>query len=173
MLAGTTPGTAVPNAVVLAGTSFWELEISAEGLALMINEVAKLVAGAEGGLSITECFLTALPHVQVGPTEAYDTQGLHMLSGGGLKGMGGGRPGSPIGVQVQQQWVCSFCRAIVSSPLAPGPSGWDWARVVFRHDWRVGVLGEDPVGNIPCKRREPAPRMVEGSKGGECRNTRC
>ena len=100
MLVGTTPSTAVPNAMVLAGTGFWKLKIGAEKLALMINEVVKLVVGVKGELSITECFLTALPHVWVGPTEAYSTQGLHVLSGRGLKGMGGGRPKSSIGVWV-------------------------------------------------------------------------
>ena len=88
MLVGATASAAVPHSVVSAGTGFGELEIGAEGLALTVNEVAELVAGAEGRLSITECFLTALPHVRVGPPKAYGAQGLWLFRGGGTKGMG-------------------------------------------------------------------------------------
>jgi hypothetical protein len=70
MLVGTTSGTMVACTVVLAGAGFGQLEINAEGLALSVDEVAELGAGAECRLSIAEHLLMALPHVLVGPTEA-------------------------------------------------------------------------------------------------------
>ena len=61
------------HAVVLAGASFGELEVDAEGLPLAVDQVAELASGAESTVAVTECFLAALRHVRVGPTEADDT----------------------------------------------------------------------------------------------------
>ena len=67
--------------------SFGELEIDAEGFSLAVNEVAELAAGAECGISITECLLAALTHVRVGPAKANDADSLGLVGGRGAKGM--------------------------------------------------------------------------------------
>jgi hypothetical protein len=53
---------------MLAGAGFGKLEVCTEGLALTVNEVAELVARAEGRVSVVECFLATLGHVRMGPT---------------------------------------------------------------------------------------------------------
>ena len=72
MIIGSRPSTMVPQGVTLAGASLGELEVDVEGLALAIDEMAKLAVGAESGPFVTEHFLTALTHVRVGPAEAND-----------------------------------------------------------------------------------------------------
>jgi len=76
--------------MVLAGTTFVELEICAEGLALAVNQVAELTASAKGRFSITKCLLVALAHVWMGPVEADNAKALWVVSGTGVKGMIGG-----------------------------------------------------------------------------------
>jgi hypothetical protein len=68
VLVGPAPGATVANAVMLAGAGFGKLEVCTEGLALTVNEVAELVARAEGRVSVVECFLATLGHVRMGPT---------------------------------------------------------------------------------------------------------
>jgi len=87
MLVRSTSRTAMMRAMVLAGTTFVELEICTEGLALVVDQVAKLAVGAEGRFSITKCLLMALAHVQMGPAEADNAEALQVVSGTGAKGM--------------------------------------------------------------------------------------
>jgi hypothetical protein len=68
------PGVAVTHGVVLAGTTFVELEVKAEGLPLAVDQVADLGTRAEGGLSVTKRILMALLHVRMGLAEADDTE---------------------------------------------------------------------------------------------------
>jgi len=77
----------VARAVALAKASLGELEVSAEGFALVVNEMAELAAGAERRLSVAKCFLAALRHVRMGPTEAYEAAGLGLVTRTGTKGM--------------------------------------------------------------------------------------
>lgn len=69
MLFKAAPGTSITSDVALA--------------------LASLVAGAECELSIAERLLVALPHVRVGPTEAYDTERQWLVYSTGAKGMVG------------------------------------------------------------------------------------
>jgi hypothetical protein len=55
------PGVAVTHGVVLAGATFVELEVKAEGLPLAVDQVAHLGTRAEGGLSVTKRILMAPP----------------------------------------------------------------------------------------------------------------
>ena len=73
--------------MALAKASLGELEVSAEGFALAVDEMAELAAGAERGLSVAKCFLAALRHVRMGPMEAYEAAGLGLVTRTGTKGM--------------------------------------------------------------------------------------
>jgi hypothetical protein len=75
--------------VVLARAPFVELEIEADGLPLEVSKVTELAASAESGLSITKHLLMAVPHVQMGPVEADDAEGLQLVCRTRAKGMGG------------------------------------------------------------------------------------
>ena len=72
MLVGATSCTAMTCAMAVAVTPFGQLEIDAEGLALAVDKLAKLTAGAVCWLAVAECTLAALPHVRMGPAEADD-----------------------------------------------------------------------------------------------------
>jgi hypothetical protein len=78
------------HAMARAGTTSEELEISAEGLALAVDQVAELAARAEGGFSVAEGFFMALAHAWVGFAEADNAETLRMVGGSGAKGMSGG-----------------------------------------------------------------------------------
>ncbi len=63
--------------MALAGTTSRELEVDAEGLPLVVDEMAKLAAGAKGWLTICRAFPRSTPHVRMGPAEADDADNLH------------------------------------------------------------------------------------------------
>jgi hypothetical protein len=75
--------------VVLARAPFVELEIEADGLPLEVSKVTELAASAKSRLSVTKRLLTAVPHVQMGPAEADNAEGLWLVCGTRAKGMGG------------------------------------------------------------------------------------
>jgi hypothetical protein len=75
--------------MTLGGAALGELEVEAEGLALAVNEVAKLAACTESLVAVTECFLAAFPHVLMGPTKADCADSMLLVGGVGAKGVGG------------------------------------------------------------------------------------
>lgn len=76
MLVRSASRTAVTYVVALAGATFVELEVDAKGLPLVVDQVAELGTGAEGGFSIAKRLLAALSHVWVGLAEADNTESL-------------------------------------------------------------------------------------------------
>jgi hypothetical protein len=91
MLLSATSCTAVAWAVTLAVAPFGQLELDAEGLALAVNEVSEIAAGAVGWLVIAERLFSTLPHARMGPAEADDAQCLGLFGCSAAKGMSGRR----------------------------------------------------------------------------------